>query len=636
MSALVLLLSLALAGDGAPTHQAYNTEPWSYVTPPLVGHCLETYRLFLPPDALARPADGWPVLIHVDLSGFAATNDVAELTEESFLYHVIESGIAVVVARVTPSVLLDDEVWTTSCDPVPEVPGHGLLHPPGYVPPDLAGEGIAPYDDPGYPNCLVDAVTVVQYVRHMARGEAPFADDEAATLALLDPERIGISGRSAGAITSMWTALAADRRDEAPFAGLGGAYDEPTRVSVAVLMLGSVWFPLYRDDQELGAGFLGLDGDSEEPIRFLGEADPSELLPLSALMYEDRLVNGALPIYMLYEEKSVCTDYSPKTKGCGDLPFCFSGQGKDGVYGVHPAWHGYAWKRRHPARTRLVITDPAPFKQRKSIGSTYFEPGQAQVDDLVGWLHDAFASSDSDGLIDGVDAFVVPGDRVSATLAPSEERVLAFEGLAGSKITFDARRKGASAAEPTLALCGPDGQPRVAAGESVLSAKHARIAKFELDATGVYTLVLGNAGAEAGELKLESKAKNPPKLKQTLPLGGVSGVSGLVFDAVGGMQVRGTRVKRVKPPPDADVPPSLASELLPAVGDLESSGAFAFDLQPYSKTTGKGSRIHVDPFEVPAVGEFQLDLAALDDGQGFVQVRLRRVLPRGHEEYVLD
>jgi hypothetical protein len=335
-------------------------------------------------------------------------------------------------------------------------------------------------------------------------------------------------------------------------------------------------------------------------------------------------------------EPSVATDYSPNAKGCGELPFCFSGQGQDGFLGVHPSWHGLTWKRRHPARTRLVLVDAVPFAQRGQVTATLLAPGDEQVADEVGWLLDAFASLAGDaGTDEEVDAFIVPGDVVRAPLGAGEARVLAFEGLSGSRVTFVARRASGEV-QPALTLLGPDGLPRLLAQDTVQGEQLARVRRHLLDATGVWTLVLEDVGGSPGDVEVKSAARNPPRLVETLQVGGAGGAPGLVFEAVGGIVVRGTRVRRVPPPPDGSVPDEIAEQLTPDVAALLSAGSFEFDLRPLATTNALGTRVRVDPFEVPSLGAFTLRIDGVDGGQGYVRVRIRRELPRGHEALLLD
>ena len=157
-TALAVPLFLSVAAPAPAARQCpqqsftpVNASPWSYVAPPLTGNCLQTYRLFLPQTPM--PAEGYPVVIYTDLASFQAVTDVDTIApfKNPWLVPLLENGVAVVAARLTVSIPFQTQAhfddWTLLCGFVPPaIPGHGMFHPPGVMPPDmqLAGATVPP------------------------------------------------------------------------------------------------------------------------------------------------------------------------------------------------------------------------------------------------------------------------------------------------------------------------------------------------------------------------------------------------------------------------------------------------------------------------------------------------------------
>lgn len=396
-------------------HEPVNAEPWSYVPAPEHGHCLQTYRLYLPPAPHVRPADGWPVVVQVKLSGYRQTPDTPVLDDASFLADLLRVGIAVVVARVTPSLDTDDPLWFRTCDgTLPDIPGHGLFHPPGSIPPDLADVGIVPYASHDYAMPEKDAVMLLQHVRYSARqgldgdrtrlqvGQRhPNNEERDAAMAQLDHRMIGVHGVSAGGMSLMWAALGPDRRDEAPFAGRTGQWAETSRPDIAAFERSAVWWPAFHEDVRPPTPHFGMYGHSTLPAQTLGACSVEDLVAASPLAYGDSEWIERLPLYLLYDEPSASSSYEPDAAGCAPLPFCYPDQGLEGAgmdqplsdtgrrMGMHPAWSGYAWKARYP-HTRLAITDPEAYAQRGPVDAVplFRQPGAPDAGrrDLVEWF----------------------------------------------------------------------------------------------------------------------------------------------------------------------------------------------------------------------------------------------------------
>ena len=395
-----------------------NHAPWSYVAPPFEGHCLQTYRLFLPQAPNVMPETGWPVVVQIQLSGYHRSPDVDQLDPASFLAAFLRRGIAVVVARATPSIEMDDPLWEEWCgDNGPDIPGHGLFHPPGVVPSDLAPQALAPYDDPRYHMAEKDAVMLMQHVRFLAKQTANLATDQQQKMALLDHRLIGAHGVSAGGTVLMWPTLGPERRDELPFAGLPGQYAESARPDVAAFIGCPVWWPVFHPNLRPHVNHYGFQGHSEIAAPSMGTASLEELVEASPLYYQDLDAIEGLPLYFMYWEKSVSDQYDRDVANCGSLPFCYPGQGLEGIKGpgvdfehIHPAWSGYTWKKEHPD-TRLGIVDAEAFAQSNGVDAVPFfgQPdSKAQADaDVVAWFEAEFADiragfSDPEDLIHDV------------------------------------------------------------------------------------------------------------------------------------------------------------------------------------------------------------------------------------------
>lgn len=367
LSIPLALLAPALDARQCPPGSSYppeNATPWSYVAPPLTGNCLQTYRLFLP--TTPRPPEGYPVVIYTDFASFQSVTDVTQVSTSShgWLLQLLENGIAVVAARMTVSIPFQTAQhladWTTLCGFVPPtIPGHGMFHPPGVMPPDMdaLGATVPPYADPAYAMPEKDAVMVIQHVRHLARGTGPLVTEQQQKMALLDHRRIAVWGSSAGSIAFSWPALGPDRRFQAPFAGLGGQYAEATRVDAAILGWNQIWLPMWTSTtMPVPYMHWGLGGDSEVPAGNMGLASPGEVLANSPLYYERCELNDELPLYTYTLQTSLSTDYVKNYAGCPGTPFCFDGQGTE-VH-IHPTWNQITLAKMYP-QTKVAAMDAA-------------------------------------------------------------------------------------------------------------------------------------------------------------------------------------------------------------------------------------------------------------------------------------
>jgi len=377
------------------------------------GNCVQDYRLFLPPGT--KPTNGWPVLIHLDLSGFSATVDFPCLNPEAGptmtmppknataynqrrLAKIRESGIAVVTARATLSQPPGAPGWTNACPsglgcPTLTLPGGGLFHPPGAMS-LVNGVPTETYGQLEYATPEKDAVMVIQHVRYWAQQQdilMPDPNDVRQALTNLDPANIVVDGGSAGAIALMWAALGPDRGLQSPFFGHGGQYDVSGKPKAAILKHGLIWPPLMSEC--LSGHHFGCDGSGvccgvqspvcNEPCTGFGSsattaalsliyADARELVESGAFWYSQGI--PPIEIYMRYDQDFVCTDYSdngPRSAPTCGSPSCtyqypssFTQQGLETQ--VHPTWSGYAWEALHPTTTRLVVSGCAAYEKKNA------------------------------------------------------------------------------------------------------------------------------------------------------------------------------------------------------------------------------------------------------------------------------
>lgn len=626
-----------LPGDLLPE----NDTPWSYVAPPFEGHCLQTFRLYLPEGE--APPDGWPVVVAMILSGFAASEDVDSLVRGTRLAAMVDAGLAVVAARATVSQPLDNAYWSDECGTAPSFPGHGLFKAPGVVPTDLVADGITPYDDPEWHMAEKDAVMALQHVRYLARQEAPFTlpdfpVEQQAALAQLDPERVAVHGRSAGAMISLWASVGPERSLQAPFVGLGGQHAERARPDVAALGVPGTWWPIYSEELVFPQPHFGLDGHSEDIGTFVGDTLLSDRIDNSALSYEDAARSGQLPIYLQYGDKSNVTDVSP-SHGC-DLPLCYKGQGTeglgDGFQFVHASWSGYAWKYLHPGRTRLAVTTQGAFDQKpRKVNATAFvgdDGEQAQTADMVEWL--AQALLEPEPWDDELDALFVPGDRIEGSLAPGGEDVvrLAFDGVEGSRLRVKASRLGGGDLEPGLRLLDPDDVELL---DVAPDGKSAHL-DLVLPAGGRHVVELRDGSGAGGAWRVQTRTRRRLSFDETLLVDHEDGAEGVRIPAAPGTLVRRVDIRRIQP---KDLAPLVEGEpqgeqLQAALVDL--GGPYLLRLGDKLSVKKGGKRLLARDFELPFAGDWTLRVDTADGLPTWVRARTRLQLPRGRRTLQLD
>jgi hypothetical protein len=431
------LLAPAAAAQTSVFSPVVTAVPQPYVVSPFTPNCAEVYHLYLPDTGdHDKPEDGWPVVIHLNLGGFAVTHDIPQIDVDAVgggtnavqrrLGRFLQAGIAVVTAQATPSLVIDSAgatAWDNMCTgPISPptvmapIPGHGMFHPPGMVSEDVS---FAPYDDPDYAMPEKDAVMLIQHVKHhAAQTEDPTPSTVPEALTLLDHENVVVEGTSAAAMSLMWAVFGPDRSGEAPFSAGSGQFDVDSRPKAAILNEGAVWYPIFDDDFGTSAcdpDFPGTytshfgvapsgscptcGGHSETPASSMGAASMLEKIASSALTYEEA-ADPPLEVYMVYKETSVCEDYV--NNGSCSSPFtsiCYTGQTLD--CNLHPAWSGYAWMEDHAATTRLVIATCEALEQRNGVSGVVSIIGDDTLDvekaltlDMIAWLLGVFASAD--------------------------------------------------------------------------------------------------------------------------------------------------------------------------------------------------------------------------------------------------
>ena len=464
-------------------------------------NCQQQYRLFLPEGE--RPPTGWPVLVCTALGGYVASGVNRCIDKTTLQGRALQRGIAVIVAGLTHST----EVMNCETGQQ-QLVGHGLFHPPGYVPPGLE---VAPYDSRAYAMPEKDAVMLVQHVRH--RGGRP------GLLADVDPRRVAVLGQSAGANSFMWAALGPDRRAEEPFAGLGGQFDEPTRPDLAVLLGGFVWWPIFNPGVKANLPYFvlhfGERGDAERAAPTLAACDPRELQAASALWYQARFPEPSLPVLMVYSEASYCADYGSDGP-TADFAYSFTGGGLEGVAkvredscddgvppneepgGMHPSWAGFTWKAQHPASCRLVIQSAETFAC--FAAGTEAEPPQPSMDaTIVDWLVERFAELPSPWSV--FEQAEVEGVRrtVGAAGSTAVAGLIAVPKLigSGSRITLSGARPKAAG---RLYAWG-SAEPRLEHGGVMLPLVGPESARaFTTDERGEWSCVLDDTPHRSGEV----------------------------------------------------------------------------------------------------------------------------------------
>jgi hypothetical protein len=402
--------------------------PTSYVQAlPELGlfpNCVQNYRLYLPEGL--KPISGWPVLIHLDMTGsyktvdFPCLNPTATGTQpftfdaynQRRLAKIRDSGIAVITARATPSLPEGSGLWTSLCPcTTAELhPGSGLFHPPNAMS-MVGGSPKETYQDLTYANAEKDGVMLIQHVRYWAQqmeDGTPSTVTEA--LSLLDDQNIIVDGSSAGANALMWTVVGPDRGLALPFFGHGGQYDVSSKPKAAILRNGLIWPPIMsecNDNLDDNVPHYGCDegGEccaldrlpcSESYIGFGSSAtigatsgvyaDSRELMQSSVLW--NSIGQPEIPIYMRYEQDFKCVDYSmngtftlPKLGLCAAASYAFSFTGMGQEDHVHPSWSGYTWKYLHGDSTRLVINGKDAYL-KKDVPQT----PAADFDDVLGLI----------------------------------------------------------------------------------------------------------------------------------------------------------------------------------------------------------------------------------------------------------
>lgn len=195
----------------------------------------------------AEPAGGWPLLIYIQNSGFVsseaayssalATSDQTitnTSTNIGWVWQALSGGnwlgpgggvrppCAVMMCQSTSALSTND--GASSVDSVTytgTVPtGQGRVHAPGGIGASTATvPGIGYYESRARPSGYKDAVMAIQYMKQNA------------ALFHINPGKIGMGGKSAGACYAAWAALAPNRKQEL---GRGGQYEQDTVPNVFI------------------------------------------------------------------------------------------------------------------------------------------------------------------------------------------------------------------------------------------------------------------------------------------------------------------------------------------------------------------------------------------------------------------
>ena len=112
--------------------------------------------------------------------------------------------------------------------------------------------------------------------------------------------------------------------------------------------------------------------------------------------------------------------------------------------------------------------------------------------------------------------YMLPGDKVAGTLAGgSDRRMVAFAGVAGSKLSAKVVAAKGSALVPRLELIAPDGALAEVGDTNPSSKRTAAFKKIGLGATGVWRLRLSSDTAAGGAYVLSARASVPLSARWT-------------------------------------------------------------------------------------------------------------------------
>jgi hypothetical protein len=450
---------------------------------------------------------------------------------------------------------------------------------------------------------------------------------------------MAVKGISAGAAALMWAVLGPDRRIEAPFTGLGGQYDEPTQVDIALLDGALMWWPIFRPDLLMTVCHFGYLGDSEfvpSPM-LLGDALPEEMQAASPLYFADPEQAAAVRMHLSYSETSISEDYQANQDpvACSPYGFCFDDQGLEasntpGGAGTdfHPAWSGFTWKTAYPETTRLLIGSPAAYAQANGVQAVPIYTGESDEDtDALLWLGQRL-----DELIPWAAspvATMLPGAKVHGLLPEDGVHSIALEAVAGTTLSVRVVKK-AGGLQPALRVVAPDGTWMVAPDDSILGPKKAVVNKLPLTQTGTYRLEVLGVSLPGGEYRMRAKAASTGKLEELLTVGLDDGSETLTFDAVAGTRLSSLKVKRVKPPKDAAaVIAGMPADLLPEVAELVLPNGGSMDLTGLVKTSPSGKKLKVGQVVLPATGTYSLTLSGAGGSVGYASVKLKLHPPKG-------
>lgn len=376
MIARALLLVGLAAASGAG--QAFDATPplrRDYTGPSVVGHENQVFNVFYPTTPM--PAEGYPVVVSFDAGGFLTASVPTTVTAATgFLHDVLTSGVAVVWASGTPSRggATGNPVDGVPGDGLgPAYPGNGVFVPPGYEMPP--GWPLHPIHDTTRPMCEKDVVMLVQHVKH-----------EAASLGV-DPERVALFARSAGAISAWFVAAGPDRRDV--WLTPAGQELEDTSLSAALVRSGAAYWPAFATEHPPAGYHLprAAGGTFDQPALGLGDVDLALLDAASALTWA--LDEVAAPgITLDVHRRPIHMTYGGTTLTAPDVtgpPYV-----QDHYTNIHSAWSGFAMKDAF-CNARLVLTNATSAVGMPEVYDALYEADPDAVDaDMLGWLLDVW------------------------------------------------------------------------------------------------------------------------------------------------------------------------------------------------------------------------------------------------------
>ncbi len=278
-----------------------------------------------------------------------------------------------------------------------------------------------------------------------------------------------------------------------------------------------------------------------------------------------------------------------------------------------------------------VLGDPANFRTldpEDDIAWIEFD-GASWVDDF------SFSQTGIEPPPPVAEASITLGDKVMGELGPDGTHLLRFDAVAGTRVSFTVTCK-SGGCEPALRLFDPRGAETIAATESVVSSKKARIAKLELAETGEHMLEIIDTGPQVGSYRLVSKRAVPKIPKQVVEIAPPADTPVCVpFDAVAGGTLKKLLLKSLKAKGDFALTGGQPAALLPQLVALHAPGVGPLDLTDLVLTSPSGKKLSATAVPLPETGAYVVEVDGSDGSVGFARLSLKIKTPKGKTTHEL-